>query len=54
MQQKIQHIENEMDLRVESLVKEIHKYRLDFRLKLKEYKQDFEELHYIYRWKKTN
>ena len=32
-----------MDIRVESLIEEINKYRDDFMLQLKKYKQDFEK-----------
>ena len=41
MQFKIENIENEIDIRVESLIEEIQKYRNDFQLK--KYKQDFEK-----------
>jgi hypothetical protein len=43
MQSKIENIENEMDIRVESLIGEIHTLRDDFMFQLEKYKQDFEE-----------
>jgi hypothetical protein len=43
MKFKIANIENEIDIRFESLLEEINKYRDDFMLQLKEYKQDFEK-----------
>ena len=41
MQVKIQIIENEIEMRVNTLITELNKYRDDFKLKLKEYKDDF-------------
>jgi hypothetical protein len=43
MQTKIYNIENEMDIRVESLISEINQYRDDYREKLKKYKEDFKK-----------
>ncbi len=43
MQSKIENIENEMDIRVESLIGEIHVIRDNFMLQIKKYRQDFEE-----------
>jgi hypothetical protein len=43
MQFNIENIENEIDIRFESLIEEIQKYRNDFMLQLKKYKQDFEK-----------
>jgi hypothetical protein len=43
MQLKIENIENEMDIRIESSIEAINKYRDDFMLQLKKYKQDFEK-----------
>ncbi len=43
MQLELEHIENEMDVRVESLIEEIHRYRVGFMLQLNKYKKDFEE-----------
>ncbi len=40
---KIEKIENEMDVRTESLIIEIHNYRADFKLKLDEYKMEFQK-----------
>ena len=39
----VENIENEITIRVESLIEEIQKYRNDFMLQLKKYKQDFEK-----------
>ena len=43
MQSKIEKIENEMDIRVESLISEIHQYRDDYREKLNKFKEDFKK-----------
>jgi hypothetical protein len=43
MQLKIETIENEIDIRVESLVAEIQRYGDDFKLQLNKYKQDLEK-----------
>jgi hypothetical protein len=40
MQLKIETLEDQMDLRVESLIIEIHKYRDEYMEKLKKYKND--------------
>jgi hypothetical protein len=40
---KILIVENEMDIRVESLVSEIHKYREEFKQKLDRYKTNIEK-----------
>ena len=40
---KIENIENEMDIRVESLISEIHKYRDDYRLQLNKYKEELKK-----------
>lgn len=40
---KIFNIENEMDIRVESLVAEIHQHRNELKLELNEYQNQFEE-----------
>jgi pyrimidine operon attenuation protein/uracil phosphoribosyltransferase len=40
---KIENIENEMDIRVESMIIEIQNYRDDYRLQLDKYKKDFEK-----------
>jgi hypothetical protein len=53
MQLKIESIEFEMDIRVESLIEDIHSYRDIFMLQLKKYKQDFEKYIYV-SFKKTN
>jgi hypothetical protein len=42
LQLKIVNIENEMDVRVESLISQKNLYSEDFMLKLKKYKKDFE------------
>ena len=44
MQLKIENLENEMDIRVESLISNIQKYRDEFMQKLKQYKSDLEGL----------
>ncbi len=41
MQVKIQSIENEIEMRVGSLIVGLNKYRDDSKLKLKEYNDDF-------------
>jgi hypothetical protein len=41
MQLKVENIENELDMKVESLIEDIHKFRDDLRLQLNKYKQDF-------------
>jgi hypothetical protein len=43
MQSKIYNIENEMDIRVESLISEINQYCDDYRLQLNKYKEDFKK-----------
>ncbi len=43
MQLKIENIENEMDIRVESLISEINQYRYHYRLQLKKYKEHFKK-----------
>ena len=43
MQNKLFNIENEMDIRVESLISEIHQYRNEFKLELNEFQREFEE-----------
>jgi hypothetical protein len=43
MQLKIENIEFEIDIRVESLIEEVHSYRDIFMLQLKKHKQDFEK-----------
>jgi hypothetical protein len=43
MQNKLINIENEMDIRVESLVDEIHQYRNEFKLELNDFQREFEE-----------
>jgi hypothetical protein len=40
---KIENIENEMDIRVESLVTSIHEYRDECKAKLDKYKENFAE-----------
>ncbi len=40
---KIENIENEMDIRVESMISEIHNYRDEYRLQLDKYKKEFEK-----------
>lgn len=43
MQAKLESIENEMEMRVESLVTQINKYRDECRMQLKKCKEDFEK-----------
>jgi len=40
---KVETLENEMDIRVESLIAEIHKYRDDYRLRLNNSKTEFQK-----------
>ena len=40
---KVEDLENEMDIRVQSLIMEIHEYRDDCRLKLENSKQKFQK-----------
>ncbi len=40
---KVETLENEMDIRVESLITEIHKYRDDYRLSLNNSKTEFQK-----------
>ena len=35
-------IENEMDIRIESLISDIHRYREEFKVRLSKSKEDFE------------
>ena len=42
MQIKIESLEDEMDLRVESLIAQIHKYRDEYAAKLKSFKAELE------------
>ena len=44
MQLKIESLEDQMDLRVESLITEIHKYRDEYMEKLKTYKINLQKL----------
>ncbi len=41
-------IENEMDIRIESLVSDIHKYREEFKVKLSKSKEYFERFVLIF------
>jgi hypothetical protein len=43
MMLKIENIENEIDLRVESMISEIHNYRDEHMLQLDKYKKNLEE-----------
>ncbi len=43
MMLKIENIENEMDIRVESMISEIQKYRYHNRLQLDKYKMEFQK-----------
>ncbi len=45
---KFQCIENQMDIRVESLVTSIHEYRDQFKIKLDKYKMDLEKLRILF------
>ena len=40
---KIERIENEMDIRVESLIESIHKYREECKIKLETVKEEFQK-----------
>ena len=40
---KIENIENDIDIRVESMISEIHNYRDYYRLQLDKYKKEFEK-----------
>jgi hypothetical protein len=40
---KVETLENEMDIRVESLIAEIHNYRDDYRLRLNNSKTEFQK-----------
>ena len=40
---KVESLENEMDIRVESLIAEIHKYRDDYRFRLNNSKTEFQK-----------
>jgi hypothetical protein len=44
---KIENIENEMDIRVESLISEIQKYRDDYQLELNQNKEDYQVSTYL-------
>jgi hypothetical protein len=43
MQLKMLNVENEMDIRVESLILEIQNYRDVYKLQLEKYKENFEK-----------
>jgi hypothetical protein len=43
MQLKIESIENEMDMRVKSLILQIQKYHENYKSKLVKYKDDFQK-----------
>ena len=43
MQLKIETVEDQMDMRVESLITEIHKYRDEYMEKLKKFKVDLQK-----------
>jgi hypothetical protein len=43
MMLKLKNIENEMDIRVESMISEIHNYRDHYRLQLNKYKIELQK-----------